>query len=47
MIIKVNKSMTSIDSKILILNLNTYDYIDIPIQEEMKIGFHSIFIPKK
>jgi hypothetical protein len=35
------------DSKILIMNLDTYDYIDIPLQEEMKMGFHSIFIPKQ
>jgi hypothetical protein len=35
------------DSKILILNLDTYDYIDIPIREEMKMGFHSIFIPNQ
>jgi hypothetical protein len=32
------------DSHLLIMDLNTFDYIDIPINEEINLGFHSIFI---
>lgn len=32
------------DSKLLIMNLDTFDYIDIPLYEEITLGFHSIFI---
>jgi len=35
------------DSKLLILNLDTYEYIDIPLNEEINLGFHSIFIDNK
>ena len=33
------------DSHMIIMNLDTYNFLDIPIKEEMGLGFHSIFIP--
>jgi len=35
------------DTKLLIMNLDTYNFIDIPIKEEIGLGFHSIFIPNE
>jgi len=31
---------------LVLINLNTYKIIKIPLQENIKLGFHSIFIPK-
>jgi carotenoid cleavage dioxygenase len=35
------------DTRLFIMNLDTYSFIDIPIKEEIGLGFHSIFIPKQ
>lgn len=35
------------DSHLIIMNLDTYNYLDIRIKEEMGLGFHSIFIPNE
>lgn len=35
------------DSNLLIMNLDTYNFINIRIKEEMGLGFHSIFIPNE
>lgn len=35
------------DTRLLIMNLDTYQFIDIPIKEEIGLGFHSIFIPNE
>jgi carotenoid cleavage dioxygenase len=33
------------DTRLLIMNLDTYGFMDIPIKEEIGLGFHSTFIP--
>jgi carotenoid cleavage dioxygenase-like enzyme len=35
------------DTRLLVMNLDTYSFIDIPIKEEIGLGFHSIFIPNE
>jgi carotenoid cleavage dioxygenase-like enzyme len=35
------------DSYLIIVNMDTYEVIEIPIHETLNIGFHSIFIQKK
>jgi len=35
------------DTRLFIMNLDTYSFIDIPIKEEIGLGFHSIFIPNE
>jgi len=35
------------DSRLFIMNLDTYNFIDIRIKEEIGLGFHSIFIPNE
>jgi hypothetical protein len=35
------------DTRLFIMNLDTYNFLDIPIKEDIGLGFHSIFIPNK
>jgi carotenoid cleavage dioxygenase-like enzyme len=35
------------DSHLILMNLDTYNYLDIPIKEDVGLGFHSIFIPNE
>jgi len=35
------------DTRLLIMNLDTYSFMDIHVKEEIGLGFHSIFIPNQ
>jgi len=37
----------NMNSHLIIMNLDTYQFLDIPIKEEIGLGFHSIFIPNE